>query len=53
MRFILINNLSHGNCYDVMPSPGELKDACDETIRIVEKYARGQLEVDRTLQGAG
>ncbi|GGG11717.1 hypothetical protein GCM10010924_45990 [Rhizobium wenxiniae] len=53
IKSVLINNLSHGTYYDETPSPDELKDACDETIRIVEKYAKGQLEVARALQGAG
>ncbi len=53
IKSALINNLSHGTYYDETPSSDELKDACDETIRIVEKYAKGQLEVARALQGAG
>ncbi|MEV4610669.1 AAA family ATPase [Neorhizobium sp. LMR1-1-1.1] len=53
IKSVLINNLSHGTYYDETPSPDELKDACEETIRIVEKYAKGQLEVARALQGAG
>ncbi|MCS4243135.1 hypothetical protein M2418_002666 [Rhizobium sp. BIGb0125] len=49
IKSVLINNLSHGTYYDETPSPDELKDACDETIRIVERYAKGQLEVARAL----
>jgi hypothetical protein len=49
IKSVLINNLSHGTYYDETPSPDELRDACEETIRIVEKYAKGQLEVARVL----
>ena len=52
IKSVLINNLSHGTYYDETPSPDELKDACDEAIRIVERYAKGQLEIARALQGA-
>ncbi|MCV9960336.1 AAA family ATPase [Pararhizobium sp. BT-229] len=52
IKSVLINNLSHGSYYDETPSPDELRDACDEVIRIVEKYAKGQLEVARALHGA-
>ncbi|WP_301090639.1 hypothetical protein [Sphingomonas sp.] len=49
---MLINNLSHGTYYDEVPSPDELKEACAETIQIVEKFAKGQLEVVRLLASA-
>lgn len=52
IKSVLINNLSHGTYYDETPSPDELKDACDEAIRIVERYAKGQLEIARALQGS-
>ncbi len=51
IKSVLINNLSHGTYYDEMPSPDELKEACTETIKIVERYAKGQLEVVRLLSG--
>lgn len=53
IKSVLINNLSHGTYYDETPSPDELRDACTETIRIVEKYAKGQLEVVRAMNGGG
>lgn len=51
VKSVLINNLSHGTYYDETPSPDELKEACSETIKIVERYAKGQLEVVRLLSG--
>lgn len=53
IKSVLINNLSHGTYYDETPSPDELRDACGEAIRIVEKYAKGQLEMVRIGNGAG
>lgn len=53
IKSVLINNLSHGTYYDETPSPDELRDACTEAIRIVERYAKGQLEVVRAMNGAG
>lgn len=52
VKSVLINNLSHGTYYDEVPSPDELKEACAETIQIVEKFAKGQLEVVRLLASA-
>lgn len=52
VKSVLINNLSHGTYYDEMPSPDELKEACSETVKIVERYAKGQLEVVRLLSRA-
>lgn len=49
IKSVLINNLSHGSYYDETPSPEEIKEACDEIIAIVEKYAVGQLEIVRAL----
>lgn len=49
IKSVLINNLSHGTYYDETPSPDELRDACSEAIQIVEKYAKGQLEVIRIM----
>lgn len=40
----LINNLSHGSYYEETPSPEDIKRACEETIKVVEKYATGQIE---------
>lgn len=47
VKSILINSLSHGTYYDESPSPDDLKLACVETLRVVEKYAAGHLEVLR------
>lgn len=52
VKSVLINNLSHGTYYDEVPSPDELKEACAETIQIVDKFAKGQLEVVRLLASA-
>jgi wobble nucleotide-excising tRNase len=47
IRSVLINNLSHGTYYDEAPSPDELREACKEAILVVERYAKGQLELLR------
>lgn len=52
IKSVLINNLSHGTYYDEMPSPEELQEACSEAILIVERYARGQLELVRLMSSA-
>lgn len=44
VKSVLINSLCHGTYYDEMPSPDDLKLACEETLSVVEKYAAGQLE---------
>lgn len=49
IKSVLINNLSHGTYYDEVPSSEEVRDACIETIKIVERYAKGQLEIIRDL----
>lgn len=41
----LINSLCHGNYYDEIPTPEDLKRACEVTITVVERFAPGQLEV--------
>lgn len=53
IKSVLINNLSHGTYYDDTPSPDEIREACGEAIKIVEKYAKGQLQVVRALYGNG
>lgn len=45
LKSVLINSLSHGTYYDPTPPPDDLKLACQETVQVVEKYAKGQLEV--------
>ncbi|OYR15049.1 AAA domain protein [Brucella thiophenivorans] len=52
IKSVLINNMSHGTYYDETPSPDELRDACNETVKIVEKYAKGQLEMLRAINVA-
>lgn len=52
IKSVLINNLSHGTYYDETPSPEELQEACSEAIVIVERYARGQLELVRLMSSA-
>lgn len=49
IKSILINNLSHGTYYDETPNPEDLQEACSEAILIVERYARGQLELVRLM----
>lgn len=45
IRSIMINNLSHGTYYEETPTPDDLKLACQETVRVVKKFAPGQLEI--------
>lgn len=48
LKSILINSLSHGSYYDEVPPPDDLRLAAEETVRVVEKYAVGQLEIIRS-----
>lgn len=52
LKSVLINNLSHGTYYDETPSPDELAEACAEAIAIVDRYAKGQLEMVRVMSAA-
>lgn len=45
IKSILINSLCHGTYYDETPPPDDLRLACNETLKVVEKYAAGQLEI--------
>jgi len=45
VKSTLINSLCHGTYYDETPPPDDLKLACCETLRVVERYAVGQLEI--------
>lgn len=45
IRGTLINSLSHGSYYEETLTPADLKMACVETLKVVEKYAFGQLAV--------
>ncbi|SHG32727.1 Wobble nucleotide-excising tRNase [Kaistia soli DSM 19436] len=47
IKSVLINNLSHGTYYEDTPSPEEIREACGEAIAIVERYAKGQVELIR------
>ena len=47
LKSVLINSLSHGSYYEEVPPPDDLRLASEETIRVVEKYAVGQLEIIR------
>lgn len=49
IKSVLINHMSHGTYYDETPSPDELREACADALLIVDKYARGQLELLRAL----
>ena len=51
IKSIMINSLSHGTYYEETPPPDDLKLACQETIKIVEKFAEGQLELIRAAKG--
>ncbi|MHA1598106.1 MAG: AAA family ATPase [Alphaproteobacteria bacterium] len=48
IKSVMINSLSHGTYYEEIAPPDDLKLACKETIRVVEKFAVGQLEVIRS-----
>ncbi len=52
MRSVLINSLSHGLYDHETPVPDDLRLACEETVRVVEKYAFGQIEIIRISGGA-
>lgn len=45
LKSVLINSLSHGSFYEETPSPADLIMACQETIKVVERFAKGQLEL--------
>ena len=47
IKSVLINSLSHGSYFEEIPSPSDLRLACEETIGVVQKYACGQLEIIR------
>jgi len=47
IKSVMINNLSHGTFFDETPSPEDLRMACEETIRVVEMFAPGQVELVR------
>lgn len=42
---VLVQSLSHGTYYDETPTPEDLILACKETIRVVNRYAEGHVEI--------
>ncbi|MGB0844084.1 MAG: AAA family ATPase [Alphaproteobacteria bacterium] len=42
---VLINTLSHGTYAEYCADPEDLKKACREAIKVIERYAPGQLKV--------
>ena len=47
IKSVMINSLCHGTYYDEIPSPDDLKLACQEAITVVERFAGGQIEIIR------
>lgn len=47
IKSLMIQNLSHGTYYEETPTPEDLRLACNDALRVVEKYANGQLELLR------
>lgn len=45
IKSVLISSLSLGSYDEETPWPDDITLACKKTIEVVEKYARGQLEV--------
>lgn len=45
IQSVMIQSLSHGTYYEEIPVPDDLKLACEETVRVVKKFAPGQLEI--------
>ena len=45
IKSVMISNLSHGSFLEETPSPEDIELACQEALKIVEKYAPGQLEL--------
>ena len=52
LKSVLINSVSHGSYYEEAPTPEDLRLACEETVKVVEKYAIGQLKVVRNATEA-
>lgn len=45
LQSVLIQSLSHGTYYDETPTPAGIKQACIETITVVNAYAEGQIAI--------
>ena len=52
IKSILINSLCHGTYYDEAPPPDDLKLACQETIKVVERFAAGQIAIIQSAAGS-
>lgn len=53
IKSTLINSLSHGTYYEEAPHSDDLKLACEEAIKVVEKFAPGQIEIIKPVLIAG
>lgn len=45
LKSVMINSLCHGTYYDETPPPNDISLACKETITVVNRYAKGQLNI--------
>ena len=45
IKSILINSMCHGTYYDVTPTPEDIRIACEEAVSVVERYAKGHIEL--------
>lgn len=45
IRSTLIHNQSHGTFYEESPDPEDLKQACKDTVSVIEEFAYGQLHI--------
>ncbi|EEB83114.1 conserved hypothetical protein [Roseobacter sp. GAI101] len=45
LKSVMINSLCHGTYYDETPPPNDISLACKETITVVDRYAKGQLNI--------
>lgn len=41
----LLNNLSHGDIYLELPSSEEIREACEEVVDVVRRFAPGQIDL--------
>lgn len=53
IKSILINSLCHGTYYDEAPPPDDLRLASEETIKVVERFAVGQITIIKSAAGGG
>ena len=45
IRGILIQSMCHGSYYDETPTPEDISLACKEAMKVVERYAKGHIEL--------